>query len=519
MTSSSMRDGHRRAGPIRTDLFLMALLPGVLLSAFYEYKAFSAAGALGFPLDDAWIHAQFARNLATGQGFSYTGTRWVAGSTAPLWTVVLAIGYFVLRNAVLAAAVWGTLLQAATAYYAARLVELLGAPRMLCYVCATASATVPVIVWGAVSGMEVPLASALLLAGLFYYLQDDGPGRHRGTALVGLAALARPETLVMVASMPVIELFRRGSAMERAKGATASALLGAAMVAPAVLLSYATIGRPLPTTFYVKSGPGVVRAANTQDAALAKRNLGTFGPLALKNFAIILREQLSVAALFVPLGLVACFRRRPVAGSLFLLALTVVPFAMGSVAPQRLKPDNVRYVGQLVAVAVPVSILGVAWLVRRRTAFATSVSFGLVCFIAVRTVEGAGAYATSVKNIEELHVTAGRWLREHLPGKSLIAVNDVGAIAYFSGHRVLDLEGLVSPEALEYRGLSDRGLRLAMAARPAYVVIFPFWYPDIAARSDLFAEIHRFTISDNRISAGNEMVVYRTPWTALSSVP
>ena len=33
----------------------------------------------GFPLDDAWIHLQFARNLGNGQGFSYNTGMPVAG--------------------------------------------------------------------------------------------------------------------------------------------------------------------------------------------------------------------------------------------------------------------------------------------------------------------------------------------------------------------------------------------------------------------------------------------------------
>jgi hypothetical protein len=45
----------------------------------------------GFPLDDPWIHLTFARRLADGAGLSYPGTGLVAGSTAPLWTALLAL--------------------------------------------------------------------------------------------------------------------------------------------------------------------------------------------------------------------------------------------------------------------------------------------------------------------------------------------------------------------------------------------------------------------------------------------
>src|SRR5207249_2556866 len=48
------------------------------------------AGAAGFPLDDSWIHLQFARNIAEGAGFSYNPGVPVAGSTAPLWTLLFA---------------------------------------------------------------------------------------------------------------------------------------------------------------------------------------------------------------------------------------------------------------------------------------------------------------------------------------------------------------------------------------------------------------------------------------------
>jgi hypothetical protein len=64
-----------------------ALALGLALFALREQQL---AGAAGFPLDDSWIHFQFARNLAEGHGFSYNPGAAVAGSTAPLWTLLLA---------------------------------------------------------------------------------------------------------------------------------------------------------------------------------------------------------------------------------------------------------------------------------------------------------------------------------------------------------------------------------------------------------------------------------------------
>ena len=50
---------------------------------YFLWEEQSTAGTYGFPLDDSWIHAQFARNLALGNGFSYNPGVPVSGSTAP----------------------------------------------------------------------------------------------------------------------------------------------------------------------------------------------------------------------------------------------------------------------------------------------------------------------------------------------------------------------------------------------------------------------------------------------------
>jgi len=47
----------------------------------------------GFPLDDAWIHQTYARNLVERGEWSFTPGQPSAGSTSPLWSAILAIGY------------------------------------------------------------------------------------------------------------------------------------------------------------------------------------------------------------------------------------------------------------------------------------------------------------------------------------------------------------------------------------------------------------------------------------------
>jgi hypothetical protein len=500
----------------RAGLAALALLPGLLLAAWYALSAFRSAGSLGFPLDDAWIHAQFARNLATGRGFTYTGTDWVAGSTAPAWTLLLAAGYFVSGSVVAAGVVLGIALQIVAGVYAMRLARLLEAPRAVAWTAGTIVAVTPIVVWGAVSGMEVPLAAAMTLAGLDHHFRArslEGPRRHLGIALLGASTLARPENVALVLVVAACECIGGDPLRVRLTRCLRALLVIFITLIPLVALSYATIGRPLPTTFYAKSGPGIVRAVQTQDWAMAQRALGTFGPQGMSNMWLILWDQHSWAALLVLLGFgagIAAGSTRRTALTL-LAMLLVVPYAMGATSPQRLKPDNVRYAAQLVVLASPLMVLGITRIVRLPAAAIVALAI-TAAVTGERTLDGAAPFARSVKNIQELHVSAGRWMAGHLPPDAVVAVNDVGAIAYFSGRRILDLEGLVSPEVLPYRVLPQRGLRVVMDMKPDYVAIFPGWYPELA-RAPGFREVHRVTISDNYISAGDTIVVYAAPWT------
>src|SRR5919109_256849 len=48
---------------------------------------------LGFPLDDAWIHLTYARNIAERGEWSFRLGERSAGSTSPLWTALLSLGF------------------------------------------------------------------------------------------------------------------------------------------------------------------------------------------------------------------------------------------------------------------------------------------------------------------------------------------------------------------------------------------------------------------------------------------
>ena len=62
-------------------------------AALYLFAASAFAGALGYPLDDAWIHQTLARNLVERGEWSINPGTPAAVSTAPLWTLLLTPAY------------------------------------------------------------------------------------------------------------------------------------------------------------------------------------------------------------------------------------------------------------------------------------------------------------------------------------------------------------------------------------------------------------------------------------------
>jgi len=103
----------------------------------------------------------------------------------------------------------------------------------------------------------------------------------------------------------------------------------------------------------------------------------------------------------------------------------------------------------------------------RRTGLATLA--GLALAWQIGALERMGKlHGWNVENINHMQRFLAGTMRENASPGDTIAVNDVGAMGYFSGCYVVDLVGLVSPR----RSLPEN-LR---TYHPKYLVIFPSWY-------------------------------------------
>ena len=112
-----------------------------------------------------------------------------------------------------------------------------------------------------------------------------------------------------------------------------------------------------------------------------------------------------------------------------------------------------------------------------------------------------------------MQVRLGHWVAAHTPPDALIALNDLGALTYFGERRVIDLMGLATPEILPYRREGPEAVLRYLGRRcPEYLVIFPDWFPELAARADLFRPATEVTLAHNVVAGAATMTVYETAW-------
>jgi hypothetical protein len=88
MRSNLEAKNMRRA---RLQIILLVALGAALLLSFLDQERMLSGGISGLPLDDAWIHVRFADNLRNGRGFAFNPGEPTAGSTSPVWVLLLAI--------------------------------------------------------------------------------------------------------------------------------------------------------------------------------------------------------------------------------------------------------------------------------------------------------------------------------------------------------------------------------------------------------------------------------------------
>ena len=447
----------------------------------------------GYVTDDTYIHLRYAENLASRGEFAFNPGESTFGATSPLWIFGL-VALFRLGLAGPAAA-WtlGLLSGALTLFLLAAILRRLAFPetwRWWLFLLAACDAWF--LRW-TMSGMETPLATASLLLLLWPLVMPPAVGQTPDErrrlwprylawgAAAGLAGLVRPEWLLLAPlALPwlLIAEYREadqlagppGRYRARPQGPLAAAVAGWLLVSgPWLLYAWRTFGRWLPNTATAKSydpagGLGEILASlgrSLQQLGMTQGVLWVgFGVLIVYVLCERVRQERRTGALQEegdPVEPDPAWRYWRAVG-LVLVAVTWTGSLLGGYAVNRVWTIS-RYLCPLSPVLLLALAVVVYWLLNLAAEYPGRPLLGRWVAAVVCSLTLLGNLAVTVfmvrphardlaAGIDACYLQKGIWLGEQTPPAAVIAALDIGALAYGSDRKILDLMGLVSPEIM-----------------------------------------------------------------------
>ena len=401
-----------------------------------------------FTADDAFITYRYAENMAMGYGFVYNEGQRVLGTSTPLFTLMLALFSFLSVSPLRAAMFISLVSSGITAMIIYRMALLLRFAHW---------SWVPVLIYmlwprtlvGDTCGMETAFFTMLVTASFYY--------QHRrlifyALATATLAAVTRPEGLFLVL---VLLLYNGYRSRDKLLQYLSTPLF---IIIPWLLFSYFYFGSVIPNSMSGK--------------------LALYSRFATKPF---LESLVYLMAWHNPVGWILflsaigggywLYRKQNfgrlevvwLAGMILFYAFSRTHIFFWYVLP--IYPVYLLFAGA----SLPLLSDKAAVSTERTRTCGTVIAVVLIALAAVGNYRAIDYYSTYQKHLENIHKAIGYYLYSHARADDVVAAEDIGYMGYFSRKRILDRDGLVSPEAIPYNRSGDY-LGLILDYQPEWVV-------------------------------------------------
>jgi hypothetical protein len=497
----------------RQNLLAWTLFCLVAGSVFVLYASVSRAGGQGewlMPLDDVYIHFQYARQLALGQPYVYNpGQPATSGATSFLYPYILAFGYLIgFHDLALGgwAMIVGTLALLASMQAVYRLGRAANAPHWLRVLGGVTLGLTGSFAWHYMSGMETGLVCALALWTLEYFVEagetiDEGTARRAPTGFVicaTLLALIRPEASLMAVWASLLMAIKLWRHIPKQR-----LLL---LLIPILALGIQPLVNILATGSSVASGN-----QSKSLFGLIPFDLGVVIGRIVENLVRMLREFFTgvgehgayVPFFIGPIALVTVIgmlisnkgMARQASTNRYEARLTALLILgwWGMVAMAAATLDTAfwhfkRYQMPIMVLFVPVAVWGIAILVRfvsGRIENGRPIGrpYSLACGILYTTtilLPSLGIfshfltlYAYNVGYVASQPLPMARWLAANTPPDAIVAVHDTGMMRYMGGRTTLDIVGLTTPGAADYwRNGPGAVAEFLMQKQPDYIASY-----------------------------------------------
>ena len=518
---------------LKKPLFWVILM-GMAIALGYFLTMLKAAEMRAVaPLDDAYIHFQYAKQIALGQPWQYnSGYPISTGATSLIYPFLLAVAYWLgFREDGI---VWPAMLIGATSLVISAVLiykitfnlnrseERLPAlwQRRIALITSLLFLFTGAIPWSYLNGMETGLFTLFILAA-FHSFVTERPGR---TALfLTLSALARPEGIFLAGIAWLIsagQLITDRQQYKRQFGLMTIAML---LSSTPYLVNIVLTGTPVATGAQAKSWLGNVPFV-LSDLLISMGRMAvlilermTFGFLASRSWPVV-----PGVLLLAMVGAISLWKRKYrwtvllaggwfIAGTLLAATLITALWQIG------------RYQVPFLAILVP--FVGVGFgvlLISVRPRWRKGLAFGFLLWavlVIISSAEAVRAYYDAVASTYGQQIALADTISRQLPDDSLVAVHDAGAIKYLGNRNIYDMIGLTTQGTADaWRHGSGAIFELMMEAshRPTHFAT----YPDVAtipyfAETSLFGRQLFVTEpygSRTANSAGPVQALYETEW-------
>lgn len=449
----------------------LVLVAASLLAVLFYLMVSALIFRVGFPLDDSWIHLTYARNFAEHGEWAYRLGERSAGSTSPLWTVLLAIGFLF----DLAPFAWTYILGWAVLTLMAVHAETVARERVPSY-----KPRLPWVglffvfawhlTWSAVSGMETLLHALIMFAALAALM--SGSRRYLSLGLLaGLSIWVRPDGVTLLGPILFVAILSEKTWSARGDALLKTILGFGALFLPYLLFNLSLSDNPMPNTFYAKQAEYRVYWLSKP---LMERVTNYLWPIIASPFLVLLPGVLIWAK--------ENFGARnwgALAGVLWFVGYVLIYF-------MRLPAyQHGRYIIPALPILYLWGMLGMLAFttsahLHRRLAFVWQTLLGLLCLAFTFIAARQNAY--DVYWIESQMVETAKWVEQNLPPESVLAVHDIGALGYYVPNPLIDLAGLITPEVVPFIRDEAKLVEYLDSSSAEYLIVFPSLYPDLTSR-------------------------------------
>ena len=471
------------------------------ISSVIALAVYIGASALvfrtGFPLDDAWIHQTYARNLALRGEWAFLPGQPSAGSTSPFWTALLTPGYWLGLSPYFWTYLLGWIGLSGVGLASIRIFRalhlndfLISLGAGLFLVCEWH------LVWAAASGMET-ITFTFIIVLVFASLITVSRNWAIIGLLIGASVWLRPDGVTLIGPALVIALFVERSWRTRAFALLKFSAALLIIVGPYLLFNHALSGSWWPNTFFAKQA----------EYAILRESPLTIRFIRQASLILIGSGALLLPGFFI--SLIWASQRKDVT------RLACMAWVIGFILLYAIRLPVVYQHGRYIIPVIPMYLLlslagMVGWASSNEPLMWKRV-ISRVWMISTVLIQltfwglGARAYGYDVAVIESEMVTAAHWVAANTEPEALIAAHEIGALGFFGDRRLLDLAGLVSPEVIPFFRDERRLAAYFNANGVDYLMTFPGWYPDLVhGLTPVFDSDGQFSV----LQGGENMQIY-----------